>query len=895
MVRMRGLVLLASMAGLLARSDAELCGVAMTPCECAQLETDGCGWSGTKQACEYGRITNCLECPAKEGCLVEDIENDVGSGASAMETPDMQGGGVRLTLAALDVLPDYSGGLKVSGRIHLTFSGTKVVVDYALEGADPACASPSASPSSCGMYIHAGKSCDQPQDHFYPRDFFLLDPWRRVHYLSDSVSANGSVEVEFGESWETTQGRVFILYDHSGNPVTCTKLVPALVDTTGTSRISDGADDSYDMDSADWYNWSEFADLDSVIHFDDYGCNRAVEKFCRQINNCVPLAEECPEPPVPSVPTSASYETLNNNKHEQRFYTDPFDVAPTSVLEAPVIDTSVYALSATYSVSGPSSSRSVVSIVQSPLSALSTTISSVPSVAPQSQNPDPDSTVSVPDTEVVVLTPSEKPFYPLPGKPVVPAFPVDPNIPGGRSRKMYPFPVLVGSSEISTSSFTEKTTKQLLTPELPRWPPTVLGSGVVAAEELANPTDSKTSAFIGALNLPTKTSSAVLPTMDERTYPAGMRFPDLDKAATPTVNFGSQSKGRTIVVSKGGASGKASVAGVSAVWNGNEVQGWPNASPSPHMKAAAGPLSHSVRVQHNLKNSENFLLNSGRYHQIRNSRGYGSSLITSHPYALPQFNPIAVNMGVGAGTTAPVTNVLNHALHDSKALLSNHNIIKTSLASNAVSGHSISISDLSPWSKNISLVGERRIAGPYPSSVPRASSYPLLQQRAAYPGQISAHSSSSSLRRPSYFYDDYYYDYGDYYYGDDYYYDYEGHRHSHDHVLPHEHFAHTHHHQHIPGGRGAHDGLQHDYHHVPSYIQSRFGASFEHTGRTPAPRTVGAFREQTEDGEMVVKWFGAEEEIASEDKEVPAYLQSPESNVRNVFVRATRAREDADM
>ena len=92
-------------------------------------------------------------------------------------------------LVAKDFVPyfDYTGVNVVYGTVGpVKTVGTTQSFAYHLSGVDPACASgPGAAPNSCGIHIHAGKSCaSDAGGHFFLSA--TTDPWANVAYTAEA-------------------------------------------------------------------------------------------------------------------------------------------------------------------------------------------------------------------------------------------------------------------------------------------------------------------------------------------------------------------------------------------------------------------------------------------------------------------------------------------------------------------------------------------------------------------------------------------------------------------------------------------------------------------------------------------------------------------------------------
>jgi hypothetical protein len=121
------------------------------------------------------------------------------------------------------------------GSVTLSWIGTTVTLTWTgLVGYDSLCDNgPSTSANSCGIHIHAGKTCATHNligGHYWDSDALNSDPW------SDVVidGADGSVSVDFGYTEDESKYRAFVIHDHNGDRATCNTLGADAVRTLTT-------------------------------------------------------------------------------------------------------------------------------------------------------------------------------------------------------------------------------------------------------------------------------------------------------------------------------------------------------------------------------------------------------------------------------------------------------------------------------------------------------------------------------------------------------------------------------------------------------------------------------------------------------------------------------------
>ena len=140
------------------------------------------------------------------------------------------GEGVTLSATDFGPYPGYTGSLtEVSGSVtQMVTVGTTQTFDFALAGLDPDCASgPSEAGNSCGIHIHAGKSCSDASlvlGHYYT-GAVTADPWTDVWYTADSSgAASGTLSVQTGGDAADVAGRALVLHGKDGGRIACALL-----------------------------------------------------------------------------------------------------------------------------------------------------------------------------------------------------------------------------------------------------------------------------------------------------------------------------------------------------------------------------------------------------------------------------------------------------------------------------------------------------------------------------------------------------------------------------------------------------------------------------------------------------------------------------------------------
>jgi hypothetical protein len=179
------------------------------------------------------------KCPlsVKTGLTFEDIVGRV------MVVHDYNGsrvacavlGPIKLQVASFVKYFNYPGKLAVGGSVGISGSGgyekATQTLSWRLSGLDERCqGGPNATkPNSCGVHIHAGKSCDSNAfDHYWNVDLVSPDPWMNVTYKGCLLghSRESGVAVVTGFLNAELNGHVMIVHDFDGARVACGLIAP---------------------------------------------------------------------------------------------------------------------------------------------------------------------------------------------------------------------------------------------------------------------------------------------------------------------------------------------------------------------------------------------------------------------------------------------------------------------------------------------------------------------------------------------------------------------------------------------------------------------------------------------------------------------------------------------
>eukprot|EP00397_Hematodinium_sp_SG-2012_P051844 GEMP01060991.1.p1 GENE.GEMP01060991.1~~GEMP01060991.1.p1 ORF type:complete len:408 (+),score=76.84 GEMP01060991.1:81-1304(+) len=123
-------------------------------------------------------------------------------------------------------LPSYKGDANIQGSVKLVFDGTKVKVEYDLTNLEEAQCTD--AKNACGIHIHKGTTCDDPQDHFWTNMTTVTkDPWTVIAYMREAASNSttskaASPSFEVGYNGTEAVGHVFVVHDKDGNKAACT-------------------------------------------------------------------------------------------------------------------------------------------------------------------------------------------------------------------------------------------------------------------------------------------------------------------------------------------------------------------------------------------------------------------------------------------------------------------------------------------------------------------------------------------------------------------------------------------------------------------------------------------------------------------------------------------------
>jgi hypothetical protein len=135
-----------------------------------------------------------------------------------------------VTLWAYNFVQYFSyigGSMVVKGSVGpMTTSGTMQTFSYSLSGLDTACSmGPGTAANSCGIHVHAGKTCHADALGHYYRDPVTVDPWTAIAYKSHADgTATGLVNVDTGASSTELVGKAFIVHAYDGSRIGCALL-----------------------------------------------------------------------------------------------------------------------------------------------------------------------------------------------------------------------------------------------------------------------------------------------------------------------------------------------------------------------------------------------------------------------------------------------------------------------------------------------------------------------------------------------------------------------------------------------------------------------------------------------------------------------------------------------
>lgn len=123
---------------------------------------------------------------------------------------------------------NYTGDLATRGQVDVDglVSSAGQSLTWDLSGVDPNCKDgPGEKPNSCGVHIHAGKSCKEDAlGHFFKT---TNDPWKTITYTAKQSSKgyweaqDSKVKVATELTGAEVTGRTFIVHDFEGKRVAC--------------------------------------------------------------------------------------------------------------------------------------------------------------------------------------------------------------------------------------------------------------------------------------------------------------------------------------------------------------------------------------------------------------------------------------------------------------------------------------------------------------------------------------------------------------------------------------------------------------------------------------------------------------------------------------------------
>eukprot|EP00397_Hematodinium_sp_SG-2012_P045109 GEMP01050548.1.p1 GENE.GEMP01050548.1~~GEMP01050548.1.p1 ORF type:complete len:340 (+),score=68.10 GEMP01050548.1:44-1063(+) len=131
-----------------------------------------------------------------------------------------------LNITGKTSLPSYTGDADIHGSVELLFNGTKVQVKYNLTNLPNATCTE--AQNACGIHIHRGTNCDDPQGHFWINSTTLpTDPWAFIAYSNDTTTSSQgeSPSFEVGFNANEAAGHVFIVHDKDGKKAACTVIL----------------------------------------------------------------------------------------------------------------------------------------------------------------------------------------------------------------------------------------------------------------------------------------------------------------------------------------------------------------------------------------------------------------------------------------------------------------------------------------------------------------------------------------------------------------------------------------------------------------------------------------------------------------------------------------------
>jgi len=194
-------------------------------CDASQMVGASCQRGGSKGFC-YTSSAGTLECGRTVAMMRRFSSAEIDT-----FTPK-----THLTLWAYGFVKyyGYTGTMMVSGSVGpMVTLGTTQNFGFDLSGVDPLCAgAPGAAANSCGIHIHAGKTCtDNALGHYYTGPV-TSDPWTSITYTagqdpSGHWKTTGLLNVDTGADSTQVAGRSVIVHAYDGSRIACALLTPS--------------------------------------------------------------------------------------------------------------------------------------------------------------------------------------------------------------------------------------------------------------------------------------------------------------------------------------------------------------------------------------------------------------------------------------------------------------------------------------------------------------------------------------------------------------------------------------------------------------------------------------------------------------------------------------------
>jgi len=202
--------------------------------------------------------------PSSNIAVISEVKNGTDNSVNLFASGSKKGGDERkwTAVSSLSPYPGFTGD-PVEGGVELSFHNNAVNISYQLKNIDRQCSNPDkATPNSCGIHIHEGKSCDDATKvggHYYNKDLLTTDPWAAIMYGNEAVkqfekdgglfggvnnlffrtAVGRSKPIEIGFTFDETVGRTVVLHNYKGNRVTC-NVIPS-ANWAKAHAIKDGA------------------------------------------------------------------------------------------------------------------------------------------------------------------------------------------------------------------------------------------------------------------------------------------------------------------------------------------------------------------------------------------------------------------------------------------------------------------------------------------------------------------------------------------------------------------------------------------------------------------------------------------------------------------------------